>query len=172
MTKRFAGQLAILVISMSGAAFVQAQDEEHSDYDGRKHRDHGMRHEGPGGRMGNPERMLQMMTKHLDLDETQTQQLNNIMDAARPEIQVLREGLHENREALRSLDPDASDYNVKLERLSAANADLAARMTLLHGRLRADVHDVLTLEQGQALAERSERFRDRQDRRGGEETIR
>ncbi len=172
MTKRFIGQLTILAMLLSSAASVIAQDEGSSDDDRRKYRGHRMHRDDMGRGMGDPARMLEMMTNRLDLDETQSQQLSNIMTAAQPEIQELRDGRRENRDAMRSLDTNDPDYSAKLQNLSAANANLAARMTLLRGRLRADVHALLTPEQLQTIEERGERFRGHGRHRDGEESIR
>ncbi|MFT5500613.1 MAG: Spy/CpxP family protein refolding chaperone [Woeseiaceae bacterium] len=170
MMNRLTGQLIIVAMLVSAAAAVVAQDDGAVENDKRKHHDGAMRHE--GGRMGNPERMLNMMQRHLDLDETQTQQMSNIIDAAKPEMDTLHAALRENREATRSLDTSDADYSVKLQNLSMANADLAGKMTLLHGRLRAEVHAVLTPEQLQKIEERGEHFRGRRHHRDSEETIR
>lgn len=169
---RLTGQIVILAILVSVTSVVVAQEEGAVDSDQRKHHDRGMGHDGMQGmRMGNPVHRLERIQKHLDLDETQTQQMSNIFDAARPEIEVLRVALRENREAMRTLDTSDPDYSAKLQNLSTANADLAAKMTLLHGRLRAEVHAVLTPEQMQMIEQRGEHFRGRRHHRDREEAI-
>jgi Spy/CpxP family protein refolding chaperone len=174
MTNRLTGQLVILAMLVSVAAVVVAQEEGALDNDQRKHHDRGTGHDGmrqEGMLMRNPAQMLERMQKHLDLDETQTQQMSNIFGAAKPEIDALRAALRENREATRSLDTNDPDYSAKLQNLSTANADLAGKMTLLQGRLRAEVHAVLTPEQMQMVEERGEHFRGRRHHRDSEEAI-
>ncbi len=163
MTKRFLAQLAILAMITSGATSAVAQDDGQSVGDYPMHHDKGMRHDRMGRAMGrgfrDPDRMVEMMQRHLDLDEAQSQQLNNIMEAVKPEIQAAQTAFRENREAIHSLQTSDPDYSVKLQNLSSANGELAAKMTLLHGRIRADVHAVLTPEQLQMMEERGSRFR-------------
>lgn len=172
MTNRLTGQLVILALLVSVTAVVVAQEVGAVENEQYKHHDRGMGHAGMREDMRNPARMLERMQRHLDLDETQTQQMSNIFDAAKPEIDALRAALRENREATRSLDTSDPDYSARLQNLSTANADLAGKMTLLHGRLRAEVHAVLTPEQMQMVEERGEHSRGRRHHRDSEETIR
>ena len=91
--------------------------------------------------------MVEMMTRHLDLDDEQSQAVGNIIDAARPEIDALRQRAKENRNAMQSLDVDDPDYGTNLQNLSTEIGALTSEATLLHGRLRADVFAHLTPEQ-------------------------
>ena len=83
-----------------------------------------------------PEEMLSRMTEMLDLDENQSQSIRNIVDAAKPQFDSLRERSRANRDALRDLDINDPDYNAKLQNLSAESGQLASEMTLLHGQVR------------------------------------
>ncbi len=167
MTKRFLAQLAILTTIMSGAAIAIAQDDGQSAGEQQMHHDKGMRHDRMGRGMGrgmsggfrDPGRMVEMMQRHLNLDETQSQQLTDIMEAAKPEIEATHTAFRENREAMHSLETSDPDYSAKLQNLSSANGELAEKMTLLHGQIRADVHSVLTPEQRQMIEERGPRSR-------------
>lgn len=163
MTTGMFGKYIVLTLTVAAAGIALAQDDGDGDGDWRGHQGKGMHHD----RMGDPARMLEMMTRHLDLDEMQSQQVSNILDAAKPEIEALRDSMHENREAMHSLATDDPDYSNKLQNLSASNADLAAQMTLLHGRIRADVNAVLTPEQLQKIADRGSR--EGRHRRGHDE---
>jgi Spy/CpxP family protein refolding chaperone len=170
MKKRFSGRLTALVILTSCTAIAIAQDSGQSDGEHKAQHGKGMHHDGMGrGRGGgyrDPARMIEMMQRHLDLDDLQTQQLNNIMGAVKPEFQAAHAALSENREAMRSLQTNDPDYDAKLQNLSSANAELAATMTLLHGRVRAEVFAVLTPEQTEMIEERRQRMRDSGHRRG------
>jgi Spy/CpxP family protein refolding chaperone len=161
--RKIAGKLAILSLLLGATVNAPAQDEGSSGDDSGRH--HGKRMH--RDRMGDPKRMIEMLLRHLDLDDTQAQKLQNAVDAAKPEFDELQKRLGENRAALQTLDTTDADYSAKLQNLSASNAELAAQMTLLHGRLRAEVHAVLTPEQQQEMAEFAER-RGRQGRRHGE----
>lgn len=160
MTKRIPAGLALLALLTGGVAISVAQEGGQSGGEHKAHHGAGMHHDGMGGgpdgqfgagRFRDPARMIEMMQRHLDLDELQTQQLNNILEAVRPELEAAKTAFRENREAIRALDTSAPDYSAKLQNLSSANAELAGAMTLLFGGIRADVHAVLTPEQVQIL---------------------
>ena len=106
---------------------------------------------GPG--FGGPELMLEHMADHLDLDDAQRASVQNILEAARPEFQSLREQARANREALRDLDPNDPSVND----IAISNGELATQGTLLAHRVRNEVRAVLTDEQ----LEKLERVRDR-----------
>ena len=93
------------------------------------------------------------MMEHLELNEEQSLAVTNIMEAARPEFETLQRRTRENHIASRSLDVNDADFGEKLQNIAAENGGLATEMTLLQGRVRADVHSVLTPEQQQKLAE-------------------
>jgi len=111
------------------------------------HRDRGER-----GSM-DAQRMIQGMARRLDLDDTQVEQMTNIVESARPEMESLRENGRENRKAMRELDVTDPDYGAKLQNLAAAKGELEVSSTELRGRLRADMHAILTPEQQQKMAE-------------------
>jgi Spy/CpxP family protein refolding chaperone len=119
-----------------------------------EHGDHGAKGRG----FGNPERMVEAMTRHLQLDEVQSQSIGNIVAAARPEIDDLRGRASANRKAIADLDTSDPDYGAKLQNLSDENGYLASQATLLHGRLRAEINEQLTPEQRTQFAERSQRM--------------
>lgn len=150
--------LATLAALSLAAVTVSAQDNSGP---GMRHEKGMERHhrEGPG--MHAPEEMLSRMTEMLDLDENQSQSIRNIVDAAKPQFDSLRERSRANRDALRDLDINDPDYNAKLQNLSAESGQLASEMTLLHGQVRADIGAVLTAEQRQELSEHMDRMGDR-----------
>jgi Spy/CpxP family protein refolding chaperone len=102
---------------------------------------------------GDPTRMLEMMTRHLDLDDTQSQKIGNILDAARPEINALRERAQASRKAMHELDVGDSAYGSNLQNLSTEIGALTAEAALLHGRVRADIFAELTPAQRELAAE-------------------
>lgn len=113
---------------------------------------------------GSPERMLEHIERVLDLDDARKQSLTNVVTAAAPQFEALRERAKENVEALRALDVDDADYATRLQNLATIAGELATQAVLLHGRLRADLSAELTDEQrvelAAALTERRERFRE------------
>ena len=72
---------------------------------------------GPGFGFGGPELMLEHMADHLDLDDAQRDAVQNILEAAKPEIDSLREQFRANRDALQALERQREE----LARLNADN---------------------------------------------------
>jgi Spy/CpxP family protein refolding chaperone len=91
--------------------------------------------------------MMTMMTRHLDLDDAQSVAIENVINAAKPEIDALRERGKASRDAMRSLDVDSPDYGTSLQNLSSEVGSVTSAATLLMGRLRADIYAELTAEQ-------------------------
>ena len=161
MEQRFIITIAALTaLAVSGGAL--AQDDAGEIESRHKARSE---HRVPGGGFGGPEEMIGRMAEHLDLDEQQRQQVENVMQAAKPEFESLRERANANRQAVRALDVNDPDYGSMLQNLSAESGEIAADLTLLTGRVRADVHGILTVEQQQKLDERMAEFGDRFARR-------
>jgi Spy/CpxP family protein refolding chaperone len=131
---------------------------------GRQGPDRGF--DGPGFGLPTPMMRIERMAEHLDLDDVQYEQLENIMAAAKPELKALREQLRANKKALRDLD--ANDPEVQT--IAISNGELATEGTLLATRIRGEINAVLTDEQRARLDEgkerrKKERFERRQDRR-------
>lgn len=148
----------LVILAVSGISLAQdnagATGDEHKPWS---------RHGGPGhGR--NPEEMIMRIADRLDLDETQRQEVRNIMEAAKPSFSALRERSRASRQAFFALDVSDPDYGAKLQDLSAQSGELVAELTMLAGQLRADVSAVLTDEQRQKLAERMSAFQGRASR--------
>ena len=158
----------ILLLALLPGTDVLAQDGHDGKHGERRARHH-MRHEG----FGDPSRMVEMMTRHLELDADQEQAVSNIVEAAKPEIDALRERGKAAREKMHALDVDSPDYGAELQNLSREIGDVTAVATLLHGRLRADVYAVLTPEQRELAADHRtsmrERFRLFRSRRGADD---
>jgi Spy/CpxP family protein refolding chaperone len=117
-----------------------------------------MEHRGQRGPRG-PEQMVRMMSRRLDLEDTQTEQIKNIMEGAKPEFDTLRAKGMANREATKNLDVDDPDYGAKMQNLSIASGELATSLAELRGRVRAEIHAILTPEQREQLASAPERGR-------------
>ena len=125
-------------------------------------------HFGMGPGFGGPGLMLEHMADHLDLDDTQRESVRNIIEAAKPEIEALRDQVKANREALEALDVNDAAYSTELNNIAISNGELATQGTLLFTRLRSEVHAVLTDEQIAKLERGKERmkkrFRERRQR--------
>jgi Spy/CpxP family protein refolding chaperone len=118
---------------------------------------------GPGFDMPYPGMMAERMADYLDLDDTQRDAVQNIMRAAQPEMDALREQLRENREALESLAAD----DPEVQNIAISNGELATEGTLLFVRVRGEIDAVLTDEQRVKLAEFKAQKQDRREHRKG-----
>ena len=161
MKKQAVTALLIVLFALSGVAATAAHDGEGGSYD-RKHRLHfgaGM-HEG-----GNPARVAKHLSDKLDLDETQQKEIENIMSAAKPEIDALRERAETNRKVMHELDVNDSNRDARLSELASEKGAIATEQALLHGRLKSEISAVLTPEQRQQLAASAGKMRDRFQKR-------
>ena len=126
---------------------------------------------GPGLGLPLPARISERMADRLGLDENQRQVVENIMEAAKPEFQALREGTRSNRDALLALDATSASYSTDLDAIAAENGRLATEATYLATRVRAEINAVLTDEQQAMLEQGMERMREnfgeRRERRKG-----
>ncbi len=136
----------------------------YAHFDGDKGQ-RGRHFDGPGFGMPMPGMMLGRIADHLDLDDVQRESVRNIMSAARPEMEALRERFRANHEALRALaagDPE-------IQNIAISNGELATEATLLFARVHGEIDAVLTDEQRAQIAEfrerRSERRAERAERR-------
>ena len=120
---------------------------------------------GPGLGFPGPGLMIEHMADHLDLDDTQRESVQNILEAARPELEALREQVRTNREALRTLEASDPAYSTELNNIALSNGQLATEGTLLLTRLRTEIDAVLTDEQRDKLARGKERMRQAFERR-------
>ncbi len=133
MSERFLQVVSVgFMIFFIGGAWAETEDGDH----------HGMTHGGP-----DMERMVEHMSQRLELDEAQELAIRNIVDAAKPEAQALHEQERSNREAMHALDLSDANYDVKVHNLAVRNGELVTQMTLLHGRVMAEVSAKLTDEQ-------------------------
>jgi Spy/CpxP family protein refolding chaperone len=108
-----------------------------------------------------PERMVRHISRWLSLDETQTQELSNVVIAAKPQLKALRERARVNHDAIKALDVAASDYGARIENLATDNGQLATEMTLLLAQMRRDIYSKLSPEQQQKLTEEADEMRQR-----------
>ena len=111
MKKIVAATTAEMLCTAAGASAF-AQDSDGGD--GKRH-GRGGAHRMHHDEFGDPARMLEMMTRHLDLDDTQSQKIGNILEAAKPQIEALRERGQATRKAMHELDVDDPDYGVNLQ---------------------------------------------------------
>jgi len=157
MMKKFLAVTTAAVMCVAAGSLAYAQDAE--GHDGKRH----MRWAGQRldhDEFGDPVRMVEMMTRHLDLDESQSLAIGNILEAAKPEIDALRTRAQDGRQAMKTLDINDPDYGNELQNLSTEIGALTSAAILLHGRLRADVNAEMTPEQRQRAVAGRDRMRE------------
>ena len=150
----FVTTIAIVLALMSGAApaFAQQGDGHKGGHD-RSQR--GMRGDGPR----DPAKMVERMSRHLDLDELQQEKLNNILLSVKPEQEALHARERANREAMSALDESAPEYTTKLSDLAAEKGQIVTERTVLMGKTRSQINAELTEEQRAKLGDWSNRRR-------------
>ena len=158
MMKKFMAATTAVMMCTAAGPWAFAQDSEGDD--GKRHM-RGARHRMHHDEFGDPARMLEMMTRHLELDDTQSQTIGNILEGKKPQIDALRERAQTTRKAMHELDVDDPDYGSNLQNLSTEIGALTAEAALLHGSLRADIFAELTPEQRERAAEGRGKMRDR-----------
>ena len=157
MMKKFLAATTAAVMFAAAGSYAFAQDAE--GHDGKRHM-RGASHRMHRDEFGDPARLVDRMTRHLDLDDTQSQAIGNILETAKPEIDALRQRVRASREAMHSLDVNDPDYGSNLQNLSVEIGALTSEATLLHGRLRADVYAELTPGQRERAAAGRGRMRE------------
>lgn len=122
---------------------------------------------GPGPFAGGPDLALKLehMADHLDLTDEQRASVKNILQAAKPEIEAVRDQARANHEAIQSLDPADPAYEAQLNNIALSNGELATTGTLLAVRVRSEVQAVLTEEQIAKLERGKERMKKRMQNR-------
>ncbi|MEL6869140.1 MAG: Spy/CpxP family protein refolding chaperone [Pseudomonadota bacterium] len=109
------------------------------------------------------EMRVERMAQKLGLDDTQRDQVTNIMTAAEPEFNALREQRKSNRDRLQAVDADSAE----VQEIAASNGEIATQVTLLKTRVRSEIDAVLTEDQRAELAQMEARRAERFDRRRG-----
>jgi len=113
------------------------------------------------GALDNPAFRIERMADHLDLTDEQRVSIKNILQAAKPEMETLRDQAMANREALESLDQFDPTYDATLQNIAISNGELATARTLLMARVRGETRAVLTEEQITKLERGKARMKDR-----------
>ena len=168
MTQRYITIIVVMAaLAISGNSLAQDSDAPGHER-GKRMSDQ----RGPRRGFGDPTMMIERMAEHLELDDAQRQSITNIVDAARPEFEALRDAARENREAIHALDVDDPDYGSALQNLSVTSGELASQLTMLTGWVRGELADILTAEQRALLEERMSRMGERRRHGGGRDRAR
>jgi len=157
MKKQLITLVSVALASVSAAAALAAPADGGDGHGGKRHLYGGAGMHGAG----DPSRMVEHLTRRLELDQSQRQAVENAVSSLQPEMDALRERAEANRTRLQGLDPGASDYPARLNELATEKGAVETEQTVLHGRLKADIHAVLTPGQRQQLSEHSKEMRHR-----------
>lgn len=93
----------------------------------------------------------QLLSK-LDLTAAQKQQVNDVMTAARPQMQSLHEQLRANLLKLRQMQPTDPNYGNITSQVSQTQGSLSAQLVVQRADVRAQIFNLLTPAQQTQLA--------------------
>lgn len=99
------------------------------------------------GEFGGKQQRYERMADKLDLNDEQRQQLKQIHRKARPQKLELKDAMQDNREALRKLDPESSQFDTQVAELARQQGELVTQKIIQHNQVRASVFAILTAEQ-------------------------
>ena len=171
MSSKYKTVLATIMMSLFivGTALAQDSDGDGAEREHVRERGDGPSQRGQRGQMG-PERSIRMMTRRLELDDTQVDQVKSIYASVGPEFESLREQGRSIRMAMRDLAEDDADYEVKKQSLAAERSELEVTSKGLRENIRTEIDAILTPEQREKFAAAVENGRERgpRNRRRGE----
>ena len=113
------------------------------------------------------DRLLQRMTRVLDLSSAQQEKIRALVDAHRQQCDPLREQLRTSHEALRAAEKKTPFDEAAVRALAAKQSQLQTELVVSRAKLRSQIDAVLTPEQRQlAVRLRPEPGEGREGRRG------
>jgi Spy/CpxP family protein refolding chaperone len=128
---------------LGGAALVAAGEQHDSGWAGH---DHGPGPDMFGGGFLGPD-VMGRAGDQLGLSAEQRQSIKAVFDAARPQMQTMRDTMHSNLEKLRSTQPDDPNYATVVAQVSQSASELASKMVTEGSQVRSQVYALLTKEQ-------------------------
>ena len=141
-----------------------AWSQEHAPRDGMHRHFGGGPMGGPmGGRMGH--RILERALDELDLSSEQRDSVDAILASARPQMNALREQMQTSRQRLMDTRPDDPGYASVVAESRQNATDAMGQLIDLGGRVRADIHQLLTAEQIEKAEAMRARMQQRMQRR-------
>ena len=146
--------IVLLAVSVTGSsAFAESGERSKGSRSGMH-----------GGGWGDSSQFVDKMAEHLQLDEIQRQSVQNIFDAANPEMEALRVSMKASRETMRGLDADDPNRAAVLNDIAVQEGQMVTEGLLLRERIQGEINAVLNDEQKAKFAE----SRDRWGNRGGD----
>ena len=132
------------------------------------------RHHGKGhysmmgghGHMGkNPEKMIEKMSRKLDLTEEQRDQALAKLDEFKPQMSQAHQALRDGMKRIHEIDADADNFPSNLDALADEQGKLVADMIKLRTTMHVEFEQLLNEEQKAELKEMREK---RAKRHGGD----
>jgi Spy/CpxP family protein refolding chaperone len=148
---------AMIAAAMLGSVAIVVAGEQHES--GWAGREHAPGSDMFGGGFFGPGSM-ERMGDQLGLSAEQRQAIKTIFDAARPQMQTMRDNIHSNLEKLRSTQPDDPNYATVVAQVSQSAGELASRMVTEGSQVRSQVYALLTKEQKAKLPEIEAQMKD------------
>lgn len=119
---------------------------------------HARKHQDP-----DPDRMVDHMSRHLDLSDAQDREVRAIIAAYRPQLEAVCDGLRDSRDALIEYrDPDHDRAAVRAD--AARLGGFVEEGAILLVTMRSEIRTVLDAEQIGKLERAHERYMQRGDR--------
>lgn len=120
-----------------------------------------MEHRGEGRHGMDAEKRLEMLSRKLDLSDSQKAELKTAFAERESAHQTHRDEMRSLHEQLRTLDPAAADYANKVADLKQKASTLAGEKIDMKLAMQSDLDRVLTAEQKQTFAQMKERMEKR-----------
>ena len=146
----------LAVVVLGGTGIATAGDQQHEG--ARSGHEHGPGDAMFGGGFFGAD--IARMGDQLGLSAEQRESIKAILDAARPQMQAMRESLHSNMDKLRGAQPDDPSYATVVAQVSQSAADLASKMVTESSQIRSQVYALLTKEQKAKLPQIEAQMKD------------
>jgi periplasmic protein CpxP/Spy len=108
---------------------------------------------GHGGPDGDFQHMMGFFTHYLDLTADQQTQVKAIWDKEKPSIEPLMQQMHQNHEAMKTLEAAGPYDEVKTRALATQNAQTMIELQVAHARIKSEMVQILTPDQKTKLTE-------------------
>ena len=102
---------------------------------------------GHGGPMGDFDHMLGFYSDYLDLSSAQQDQVKAIWAKEKPALEPLMQQMHQNHEAMRTLEAAGTFDEAKTRALATQNAQTMIELQVQHARIKNEMMQVLTADQ-------------------------
>ena len=103
---------------------------------------------GGHGKMNkNPERMIEMMSRKLDLSDEQREQALAKLDELKPQLRQAKTAMHDGMKRLHAIDSEAENFTANLDDIANEQGKLVADMIKLRTTMFVEFEEILTEEQ-------------------------